>query len=88
MTTTSVKVDESHNPLRYFEWNDRDHCPHWKRPPSEGFATLRVRTHKENSYLDIHTAEFGEKFSKETMVCLSKEDGRKFYEWLKTIYEA
>ena len=85
--TTEIKLDEYHRPLRYFNWVDRDVTPHWMRPGNKGHASLRVRTHIGNKYLDLHTTEFGNKSAKTTMITLSAEDGRKFYDWLKTVYE-
>jgi hypothetical protein len=40
-----------------------------------------------NKYLSFDAAEYGDRSSRRTMITLSAEDGRRFYEWLKSVYE-
>ena len=88
--TQSVWAERDNNsPLLHFKFNDSDHTPSWLRY-GKGYASIEVTTHKDRPYLDFHVLEGNlapNGRSKRTYVNMSPENGRKLYEWLKSIYE-
>lgn len=85
-----IKIDDAHKPIRELTWwESHTHVPHWERPgrSKSSFAQMQVQTHTGNKYLSVTTQEHGDKSSRKTMITLSAEDGRRFYEWLKSVYE-
>lgn len=85
MTKTIKAKDDL--PLRRFTYSDSDHCAHWKRY-DKGHAELEIHTHANNPYLAFYASEYTQSGSgKRTMITMSAEQGREFFNWLKTVYE-
>jgi hypothetical protein len=91
--TTSLMQGWKHN----FNAIDTDHRPSWKNHGT-GFAELDITSHKDRPYLSFHITENsrgnsalypdgGRGSRREVFVQFDENEGRKLYEWLKTLYE-
>lgn len=84
-----IRTEDTHVPLREFHFYDGNNTPSWERPGQSrsGRASLDVRTHMENPYLSFVASESGDRSNRQVMISLNADEGRQFFNWLKSIYE-
>lgn len=73
MSISQLKIDGS---IIRQEITQADVTPHWQTPGHEGSMSLRLMGSTRAKWLDLDTAEYGEKSSKRTMVVLHEDEVR------------